>query len=108
MVVSAAAAVILGKQSVFVKPGSTISLTCTINLFSQPPANIEWYRGSRVLNLDSPRGGVSLENEKTPTSTTSTLLVTRAVGRDSGNYTCRPSSGTPATVLVHVLDGERT
>ena len=79
----AATAVIHGESSVFVKPGSTISLTCTIRLFSSPPTNIQWYKDARwlrqasdqsvinhslfrALNLDSARGGVSLENEKTP------------------------------------------
>ena len=28
--------------------------------------SIQWYRDTRALNLDSSRGGVSLENEKTP------------------------------------------
>ena len=63
-------------------------------------------RDGRLLNLGSPRGGVSLENEKTPQYTRSTLLVTRAVPDDSGNYTCTPTSGHPASVTVHVLDGE--
>ena len=43
----AATAVIHGESSVFVKPGSTISLTCTIRLFSSPPTNIQWYKDAR-------------------------------------------------------------
>ncbi|XP_023341264.1 lachesin [Eurytemora carolleeae] len=101
-----AAAVIQGEQAVYVKPGSSISLSCTISLYSVPPASIHWFRDGRLLNLGSPRGGVSLENEKTPQYTRSTLLVTRAVPDDSGNYTCTPTSGHPASVTVHVLDGE--
>ncbi len=72
---SAAAAVIQGEKAVFVKPGSSISLSCTIALYSVPPATIAWYRDGRHLNLGSARGGVSLENEKTPQYTRSTLLV---------------------------------
>lgn len=63
----------------FVKPGSTISLTCSIKLFSSPPTNIQWYKDTRALNLDSARGGVSLENEKTPIGTKSTLIVTKVI-----------------------------
>ena len=103
---AAAAAVIQGEKAVFVKPGSSISLSCTIALYSVPPATIAWYRDGRHLNLGSARGGVSLENEKTPQYTRSTLLVTRAAPDDSGNYTCLPSSGHPDSVTVHVLDGE--
>ena len=66
----AATAVIHAESSVFVKPGSTISLTCSIKLFSSPPTNIQWYKDTRALNLDSARGGVSLENEKTSIRTT--------------------------------------
>lgn len=101
-----ATAVIHAESSVFVKPGSTISLTCSIKLFSSPPTNIQWYKDARALNLDSARGGVSLENEKTPIGTKSTLIVTKAGGDDSGNYTCNPSSGHATSVLVHVVDGE--
>ena len=35
-----------------------------------------FFRDGRLLNLGSPRGGVSLENEKTPQYTRSTLLGT--------------------------------
>jgi len=101
-----ATAVIHAESSVFVKPGSTISLTCTIRLFSSPPTNIQWYKDARALNLDSARGGVSLENEKTPQGTKSTLIVTKATDDDSGNYTCSPTSGHSTSVLVHVVDGE--
>ena len=96
-----------GKSAVFVKPGSTISLTCSIRLFSSPPTSIQWFRDTRALNLDSARGGVSLENEKTPQGTRSTLIVTKATGDDTGNYTCSPSSGHAASVMVHVVDGRK-
>eukprot|EP00092_Neocalanus_flemingeri_P023758 GFUD01025772.1.p1 GENE.GFUD01025772.1~~GFUD01025772.1.p1 ORF type:complete len:394 (+),score=66.89 GFUD01025772.1:129-1310(+) len=100
------AAVIHGKSTLFVKPGSTISLTCSIQSFSSPPTSIQWFRDTRALNLDSAQGGISLENEKTPQGTRSTLIVTKATGDDTGNYTCSPSSGHAASVMVHVVDGE--
>ena len=65
-----------------------------------------FFQDSRALNLDSARGGVSLENEKTPVGTKSTLIVTKATDDDSGNYTCNPSSGHATSVLVHVVDGK--
>ena len=60
----------------------------------------------QVLNFDSPRGGISLEIEKTRTGTTSKLLVTRATTADTGAYTCDPSRGQPATADVHVITGK--
>ena len=61
----------------------------------------------QILNFDSPRGGISLETEKTRTGTLSKLLVTRAVMRDSGNYTCLPSRGEAISADVHVITGTR-
>ncbi|XP_076241452.1 immunoglobulin superfamily DCC subclass member 4 isoform X1 [Calliopsis andreniformis] len=103
---SAAQAKILGSEDVYVKKGSTISLTCTVNVQSTPPSSVSWHHGGAVVDFDSPRGGVSLETEKTESGTTSRLLVTQARLTDSGNYTCIPSNANPASVMVHVLNGE--
>ena len=46
---TAAHAQIHGEAAVYVKVGSTISLTCTINLYSVPPPDITWYHGSKVI-----------------------------------------------------------
>ena len=59
----------------------------------------------QVLNFDSPRGGISLETEKTRTGTISRLLVTRASPNDNGNYTCLPSRGEAVSANVHVIKG---
>jgi hypothetical protein len=91
---------------VYVKRGSTISLTCSINVHSTPPGSVLWYHGAAVVDFDSPRGGISLETEKTESGTTSKLLVTKAALSDSGNYTCVPSNANPASVWVHVLNGK--
>ncbi|RLU21045.1 hypothetical protein DMN91_007661 [Ooceraea biroi] len=103
---SAAQATILGPEDVYVKKGSTISLTCEVNVRSNPPSSVSWHHGGAVVDFDSPRGGVSLETEKTDTGTTSRLLVTQARLTDSGNYTCIPSNANLASVMVHVLNGE--
>jgi len=105
--VEPAHAQIHGESAVYVKVGSTISLTCTINLYSVPPPDITWYHGSKVLNFDSPRGGISLETEKTRTGTSSKLLVTKATKADSGSYTCDPSRGQPKTADVHIITDEQ-
>ncbi|KAK2581491.1 hypothetical protein KPH14_005156 [Odynerus spinipes] len=104
--VEAAQAKILGQEDVYVKKGSTISLTCTVNVQSTPPSSVSWHHGGSVVDFDSPRGGISLETEKTESGTTSRLLVTQARLSDSGNYTCIPSNANPASVMVHVLNGE--
>jgi hypothetical protein len=67
------------------------------------------YHGSKIVNFNSTRGGISLETEKTDFSTTSRLLITRATLSDSGNYSCVPKdqdAAVPAFVMVHVINGE--
>lgn len=97
---------ILGSEEVYVKKGSKISLTCTVDMQDVPPSNVTWYHAGRVIDFDSPRGGVSLETEKGKSFTKSMLVITRALLNDSGNYTCFSSKAAPASVVVHVLNGE--
>ncbi|XP_059474140.1 hemicentin-2-like isoform X4 [Neocloeon triangulifer] len=104
--VEAAQATIWGPEDVYVKRGSTISLTCQVNIHANPPSSVLWFHGAASVDFDSPRGGISLETEKTEAGTTSKLLITKARLTDSGNYTCVPSSAEPASVWVHVLNGE--
>ncbi|XP_046827033.1 zwei Ig domain protein zig-8-like isoform X1 [Vespa crabro] len=97
---------ILGSEEVYVKKGSKISLTCTVDMQDVPPSNVTWYHAGSVIDFDSPRGGVSLETEKGKSFTKSMLVITRALLNDSGNYTCFSNKAAPASVVVHVLNGE--
>lgn len=124
-IVSDAQASIAGPPEIYVKKGSTISLTCTVNVHSTPPSSISWqvhflksqkkcdklntffrYHGHSIVDFDSPRGGISLETDKTGVGTTSKLQVTKALLSDTGNYTCMPSNASPASAVVHVLNGK--
>ncbi|KOX75308.1 hypothetical protein WN51_14230 [Melipona quadrifasciata] len=60
----------------------------------------------KVINFDSPRGGISLVTEKGP-ETTSRLMIQKAVLSDSGIYTCEPSNANPSSIKVHVVNEER-
>ncbi|KAL5275996.1 hypothetical protein ACFFRR_001677 [Megaselia abdita] len=94
---------IMGNTEIHVKKGSTISLACSVNIHAK---SITWYHGDRIVDFDSSRGGISLETEKTESGTTSRLLLTRATVKDSGNYSCIPTSSIPASASVHVLNDE--
>ncbi|CAH1392676.1 unnamed protein product [Nezara viridula] len=99
-------AVIHGRSEVHVEHGSTINLTCSIKYGTEPPAYIFWYhhdmRGKvAVVNYDSERGGISVITVKAETSS-SHLLIRRAVEADSGRYYCSPSNADVAYVQVHV------
>ncbi|XP_069968809.1 zwei Ig domain protein zig-8 isoform X2 [Bactrocera oleae] len=102
--INAARAKILGSTEIHVKRDSTIALACSVNIHA---SSVAWYHGASIVDFDSQRGGISLETEKTDVGTTSRLMLTRASLRDSGNYTCVPTSAIPASVRVHVLTGEQ-
>lgn len=104
--ITEAQAKIAGPEEVYVKTGSMISLICSVNIHSQPAGSVTWYHGSNIVDFNSPRGGISLETEKTDAGTTSKLVITRANASDSGNYTCVPSNAYQASVWVHVLNGK--
>lgn len=102
VVVSKAA--ILGSAELFVKKGSDINLTCVISEAPESPLQFVWYHAGQVLNYSS-RGGMSVTTDKIASQ--SRLLLARADTTDSGNYTCAASGAHPASVLVHVLNGEQ-
>nr|XP_053654638.1 uncharacterized protein LOC128703821 [Cherax quadricarinatus] len=95
---------IVGPHEVFIQHGSTISLHCEVLAGVEAVGSIRWLRGISTLNYSSPRGGISMEVEKTPTKTMSRLHITRAEKADSGNYTCAPTYSRPDSVIVHVVN----
>ncbi|CAG9804985.1 unnamed protein product [Chironomus riparius] len=94
---------ILGNSEVFIKSGNDINLTCVAYDAPGPPSFIYWYKGPSVINY-SQRGGISVLTERQ--TKTSKLVISRAMSSDSGNYTCLPSNSDPASVMVHVINGE--
>lgn len=58
----------------------------------------------QAISYDSTRGGVSLITVKGDT-TTSCLIIQKALLSDSGKYSCSPSNADVASIQVHVLNG---
>ena len=58
-----------------------------------------------MISYDSARGGVSVVTEKGVESSSS-LLIQNARPPDSGKYVCRPENAEPASINVHVLNGQ--
>ncbi|KAL5276713.1 hypothetical protein ACFFRR_002125 [Megaselia abdita] len=90
----------------YYKAGSTIELQCVISKIPQPTSYITWMHGTRMLNYDTSRGGISVKTEMTPGKALSRLYIANANRHDSGNYTCLLSNEIKVSVLVHVLNGE--
>jgi hypothetical protein len=88
-----------------VQAGSGLSLECSVADASARPDFVYWYRNGDVLNY-SPSVRIA-ETLDATTGPVSTLAVARLVRKQhAGNYTCAPSNARPASVVVHVVDGE--
>nr|XP_053633298.1 zwei Ig domain protein zig-8-like [Cherax quadricarinatus] len=94
---------ILGKETMYVQKGSTVSLECVIKEELVIPGLVLWYQDDRLVDRDSGRVSVVTNIGNV---TTSTLKVAGAALHDSGNYSCWPSAGRPDSVIVHVIQGD--
>ncbi|KAK8744907.1 hypothetical protein OTU49_000681, partial [Cherax quadricarinatus] len=94
---------ILGKETMYVQKGSTVSLECVIKEELVIPGLVLWYQDDRLVDRDSGRVEVVTNIGNV---TTSTLKVAGAALHDSGNYSCWPSAGRPDSVIVHVIQGD--
>lgn len=93
---------ILGGKDVFIDQDSALNLTCVVHA-PEPPAHIFWiHDGKPVLP------SASIVRENGDGFTISSLLVSYASRKESGVYQCNPSNTGPASINVHVLDGEST
>lgn len=91
-----------GGPTLYLNSGSTLNLTCEVMESPVAPDYVFWYHDARVINYDI-QHGVSVQTEKYQ----SRLLIANAQPHDSGNYSCVPSNAEPASIVVHVLNGER-
>ena len=98
---------ISGPEELYLNQGSTINLTCSVKADPELTSAVFWYHDGQLLNYDSPRGGISLRTDTKEDVTTSKLLMTGAKISDSGNYSCIPSSGSAANIILHVIDGKK-
>ncbi|XP_018021146.1 uncharacterized protein LOC108677438 [Hyalella azteca] len=96
---------IVGDHDIYINRESSINLTCIVDYTPEPPAYVIWKHNGKVVSYDSERGGVSVVTDKGPT-TSSNLIVRGASIRDSGVYSCSPSTAPTAGVTVHILNGE--
>ncbi|CAM1319239.1 Uncharacterised protein g7153 [Pycnogonum litorale] len=102
--VLAAKAKIVGSSELYIRRGSNVRLTCQIvDIDSDSSLYVIWYHNHNIINFDSPE--ISVENKRGKT-TTSTLRITRASEKNSGNYSCKASYADPASIMLHVVHDE--
>ncbi|KAJ8681278.1 hypothetical protein QAD02_017065, partial [Eretmocerus hayati] len=108
--VSDARARIMGEADIYVKTGSSLTLTCVM---SQEPHNlgtVNWYRGDTQITT-SPLSENDVDTEPRiivetgwSEALTSRLKINRIRSSDSGNYSCVPTAAERASVNLHVIN----
>ncbi|XP_058798913.1 zwei Ig domain protein zig-8-like [Phymastichus coffea] len=98
-------AFILGGEEHHVDVGSTINLVCIIKKSPTPPQYVFWYHNNRMINYDTTRGRISVQNEPGPTQ--SRLLIHNAIESDTGNYSCSASNTKLTSIFVFVTEGDK-
>ena len=103
---SESTAKILGPTEVYVKQGSTLSLTCLVTQAVENAA-IFWYHDVNVLDDQTSSGRIHIDSQFDPAagSLTSRLRIDNLRVAHSGNYSCLPTAADPAFVIVHVING---
>ncbi|XP_043280676.1 zwei Ig domain protein zig-8-like [Venturia canescens] len=103
---------IIGLSDIYIKTGSSLTLTCLMSQGPHDLGTVGWYRENQALDT-SPRSENDIDSEpriKVETewseALTSKLKIKYAKLSDSGNYSCRPTVAEGATVKVHVINEE--
>ncbi|XP_026481529.1 protein turtle homolog B-like [Ctenocephalides felis] len=93
---------IQGSPDLHIRSGSTLRLVCSIKGAIERPSYVFWYHSGRMVNYDIDLGFI-VRDEKD----VSLLTVPEAnKSMHDGNYTCAPSNARPASIAVHILNGE--
>lgn len=100
----------LGDSYIFIKPGGTINLTCSIT--SQlSPEKVQWYHNGTLIATRQSKWALkkricaSEDDENCPIETSFNLNIKEADAEKSGYYSCAMEDDQPAKVYVEVLNG---
>ncbi|EFX66030.1 hypothetical protein DAPPUDRAFT_65065, partial [Daphnia pulex] len=100
-------AYIHGSPEMYIRSGSDISLSCVAKDMPEPPTHFTWYKGLQIFSTGGNDGHqLKVTIETSQHGLENLLLIRNAVAGDSGNYTCIPAGAEPASIVVHVLNGE--
>lgn len=85
-----------------------LNLSCVISQSADQFQYIFWHKDNKVINFElsqTDRGRVVISKVAQKLHTTvSNLIINSVRPSDSGNYTCRLSGATPASIQVHALE----
>jgi len=95
---------ITGAPSMLAATGDNVQLDCRISGLKTTPSSLYWTKDGTVLNARV-RSGISLEVEKLPGVSRSTLFLSHASKKDSGSYACMSDVALPANISLFVTEG---
>lgn len=99
---------IQGDVEKHVRSGSPVKLKCVIRNCLSTPTYVFWYKaGSRLIEDLGGRLLVETSVHKGGSSAMSLLTIEAVEPDDGGYYTCRPASGSEATINLHIIRGEK-
>ena len=90
----------------YLDSSSMMNLTCVISWTLSSPRTVTWYHNHTQLTFRGPRTGVSIMVDKSEVTTVSLMLQTASVD-DSGLYECEPDNAPKASIVIHVIKGDR-
>ncbi|KAG1685373.1 Lachesin [Nymphon striatum] len=102
--VIASKARIIEGNSLYVETGSSISVSCQVTHAIYPSEYIVWYHGNFIIRNGDRNSRVNIRTDRRDMDF-SELSITNAKSTDSGEYSCKPSSGHPANITIMVLNG---
>ena len=94
-----------GGDEKYMKLHSRVTLLCIIENIVTPPAYIIWYHNKMRIMPSMKTYRISRIDAED--RTVARLVIPKARQRNSGNYTCMPSSYLPSTsIILHILNGK--
>lgn len=94
----------VGPSDMYVKQGSTLSLTCLVSQAVEH-ATIFWYHDLSVIDDSQVVVRIDQHFDSTISTLTSRLRISNLQSTHSGNYTCLTTAAAPASTMVHVING---
>ncbi|KAG1649301.1 Hemicentin-2 [Nymphon striatum] len=92
---------ILGEENIYVKKGSSTTLTCIVKTGKRPPDYILWYHDGEVIKHDYTSNIHDLVDVAT---TTSHYIIETASPSDAGQYTCAPSKAANTSTNLYIVN----
>ncbi|XP_035712971.1 uncharacterized protein LOC110843122 isoform X2 [Folsomia candida] len=92
---------IVGGPEKIYKAGSTVELKCDLIDSTEEPEYFWWYQGLQMINYDRSRH-INVTHYKS----SSVLILYNVQKQQQGNYSCVPSNAHPASIFVHIINGE--